>query len=146
MTSPTQRSLKLLRDAGYHAAITEHWNQYARIRQDLFGFCDIVAFKASGPVLLVQTTTQSNQSARVAKIVGNDIARAWMAGENRGIIVHGWRKVGAKGSRKLWECRVVQITAADFTCPTSDIEDWVSEVDAERQRKYIAPPTIPETL
>lgn len=113
-TSPTQRSLKLLRDAGYHAAVTEHWNQFAHIRQDLFGFCDIVAYKPSGSVLFVQTTSGSNLSARIAKIVANEHARAFLQGEGREIVVHGWRKVGARGKRKLWECRVVQVTAEDF--------------------------------
>jgi hypothetical protein len=117
-TSPTQRSLKLLRDAGYFAAITEHWNQFAHIRQDLFGFCDIVAFKGYGPVLFVQTTSGTNVSARVAKIVSNDAARAWVQEPNRLIVVHGWRKVGERGKRKLWDCRVVPVAAIDFILDT----------------------------
>jgi hypothetical protein len=128
-TSPTQRSLKLLRDAGYFAGITEKWNQFAHIRQDLFGFCDIVAFKASGPVLLVQTTSGTNVSARVAKIVSNDIARAWLQSENRVIVVHGWAKRGDRGKRKLWDCRVVEVTTADFESPTSDdIEELMASL------------------
>jgi hypothetical protein len=119
-TSPTQRSLKLLREAGYYAAITEHWNQFAHIRQDLFGFCDIIAFKPDGGVLMVQTTSGGNVAARVAKIVSNDIARAWLQSENRVIVVHGWAKRGDRGKRKLWECRVVEVTTADFESPISD--------------------------
>jgi hypothetical protein len=119
-TSPTQRSLKLLREAGYHVAITEKWNQFAHIRQDLFGFGDLVAFKPSGPVMLVQTTSGGNVAARVAKIVSNDIARAWLQSENRVIVVHGWAKRGDRGKRKLWDCRVVEVTTADFESPISD--------------------------
>jgi hypothetical protein len=39
-TSPTQLSLKKLREEGYTVAVVEHWNSFARIRQDLFGFID----------------------------------------------------------------------------------------------------------
>ena len=32
--TPTQRSLKYLREQGYTVAITERWNPFARIRQE----------------------------------------------------------------------------------------------------------------
>ena len=44
-TSPTQLSLKKLREEGYIVAVVEHWNSFARIRQDLFGFIDLLALK-----------------------------------------------------------------------------------------------------
>ena len=41
---PTQRTLARLRQEGaLEVAIVEHWNPHARIRQDLFGFIDILA-------------------------------------------------------------------------------------------------------
>ena len=52
MSSPTARSLELLRELGYTAKVVEHWNQYAKIRQDLFGV-DILALKPGEPVLVV---------------------------------------------------------------------------------------------
>ena len=42
-SSPTQRSLKLLRDEGYTAQVVERWNPHARVRQDLFGVIDTAA-------------------------------------------------------------------------------------------------------
>ena len=36
-TSPTQRTLKYLRDKGYTAQVVEHWNAFAKRRIDLFG-------------------------------------------------------------------------------------------------------------
>ena len=63
MSSPTARSLALLRELGYTAKVVEHWNQYAKIRQDLFGL-DILALKPGEPVLVVQATTGSNHVAR----------------------------------------------------------------------------------
>ena len=66
-TSPTTLSLKALRDAGYVAAVVEHFNPHKRIRQDLFGFIDIIAIRP-GETLAVQTTSRSNMAARVRKI------------------------------------------------------------------------------
>jgi hypothetical protein len=115
VASPTQLSLKLFRESGYHAAVTEHWNSFIHIRQDLFGFCDIEAFKPSGSVILCQTTTRTNQRARVAKILSNPIARAWLQSDNREIVVHGWAKVGAKGKRKTWQVTVTCLSLDMFT-------------------------------
>lgn len=89
--SPTQRSLKHLRDEGITVAVTEHWNAFARKRQDLFGFADLIAF-GTDRVALIQVTSYSNMSARVKKILASDIARSWLAGRCRTIIVHGWKK------------------------------------------------------
>jgi hypothetical protein len=88
--TPTQLSLRHLRDDGWTAEVVEHWNPHARIRQDLFGFVDILALR--GPdTLAVQTTTVSNVPARVRKIAGSPLVGAvreagWL------IHVHGWRK------------------------------------------------------
>lgn len=112
--SPTQRSLKYLRDQGWvHVQVVERWNPYARIRQDLFGFIDILAMGPLG-TLAVQTTSGSNVSARVQKITALPAAKAWVQVSNRWIEVHGWRKVGERGKRKTWEVRVVDVKHEDF--------------------------------
>lgn len=109
MSSPTQRSLKKLRDAGYLAEVTEKYNSFIKQRKDLFGFIDVLAVKGN-EVLAVQTTSGSNVSARIEKIRSLQSHELWLASPNRRIVVHGWRKVGAKGKRKLWECREVEVT------------------------------------
>ena len=43
--SPTQLSLAKLREEGWFCWITEHYNYYARKKQDLWGFVDIIALK-----------------------------------------------------------------------------------------------------
>lgn len=105
--TPTQRSLKMLRDDGYFVAVVEKWNPHVRIRQDLFGFADLIAFK-DNDVLLVQTTSGSNVAARISKINENPIALLWKT-ENRKIVVHGWRKTGERGKRKTWQARIEQL-------------------------------------
>lgn len=99
--SPTQRSLRLLRDSGYTVAVVERWNPHARIRQDLFGFIDLLALR-DGETLAVQATSGSNGAARVAKIAeAEHVAAVRKAGWR--IEVHAWRKL-ASGR---WDCRIV---------------------------------------
>jgi hypothetical protein len=92
--SPTQRSLKHLREQGYLCAIVEHWDHFARKRRDLFGMFDLLCVR-EGETLAVQTTSGSNVSARVKKLTESElIGTVRKAGW--GIHVHGWRK-GANG-------------------------------------------------
>ena len=114
--SPTQRTLKYLRGKGYTVEITEHWNFYGRVRKDLYGFVDAMALRDGlTGALGVQTTTQSNMSARVKKILTEcqENAVLWLRTGNR-IVVHGWAKKGKKGKRKLWELKKRLITLEDF--------------------------------
>ena len=99
--SPTQRSLKAMRDLGYTAEVTEKWNQWAKIRQDLFGFVDILAV-GNGATIGVQTTSYSNMSARVKKIKALDVYTTLLASGWK-IVVHGWKK--NKSNR--WEVKEV---------------------------------------
>lgn len=105
MSSPTQRTLKKLRDEGYTAAVVERRNPGAFITHDLFGFIDILAIRGD-ETLAVQTTTGPNVAARVKKITGHEnLAAVRAAGWT--IHVHGWRKKKANGR---WECRVVDLS------------------------------------
>ncbi|HOY70209.1 MAG TPA: hypothetical protein PL131_11315 [Methylotenera sp.] len=102
-TSPAQRSLKHLRDLGYTVAVTEKWNPHARVRQDLFGFIDLLAIK-DGETLAIQTTSSSSFSERKKKIEGHVnlplvLAAGWQ------VSVHGWRK-NAKGKWVLRESEI----------------------------------------
>ena len=108
-TSPTQRSLKLLRGEGYVCQIVEHFNMFAHVRVDLFGFIDIVAMKVGEQGLLgVQTTSSSNSAARVTKIKGIPEHKLWLSTGNR-IEVHGWSKKGKAGKRKLWQVSTTSV-------------------------------------
>lgn len=105
MSSCTQRSLKLLRGNGYLTAVVERWNPHARKRQDLFGFADIVAIRADVPgILAVQTTSASNQAARITKIRSVPAAATWLAAANK-IEVHGWQKRAGR-----WAVTVTEVT------------------------------------
>jgi carbonic anhydrase len=88
--SPTERTLAYLRKLGYSAVVTERWNPFAKIRQDLFGIVDVLAVRR-GETLAVQCTSATNVAARVNKIAAHESTpRLREAGWR--LEVHGWRK------------------------------------------------------
>jgi len=101
-TSPTQRSLKLLRDEGYTVQVVEKWQAFAKKRVDLFGCIDIIAIKdgVTG-VLGVQTTSGSNLAAREKKARAIPALTTFLDAGNS-FELHGWSKKGKAGKRKLW--------------------------------------------
>lgn len=105
-TSPTQRTLKLCRKAGWTCQVVERWNQFARVRQDLFGFIDLVAMDGTS-IIGIQSTSGDNVSARLTKIKANEFSRQWIESGGR-LFVHGWRKLASSGR---WECREIEVTA-----------------------------------
>lgn len=122
-TSPTMRSLKYWKEHASYVAKTEHWNAFAKVRQDLFGFADLVVLRPPRQgVLAVQTTSTKNMSAREKKIQNTPAAQAWLDAGNQ-IIVEGWSKKGPRGKRKVWtrtEKEVKEIERPN----TSDIAGW----------------------
>jgi carbonic anhydrase len=102
--TPTQLSLRWLRGNGYVAEVVERWNPHARVRNDLFGFIDIVALR-DDITLGVQTTSNGNVSARVKKIADSPmLPHVREAGWH--LEVHGW----AKDKSNRWQIRVVDIS------------------------------------
>lgn len=105
--SPTERTLKALRDDGWTAAVVEKWNPHARVRNDLFGFIDVLALRG-GEVLAVQATSRDNVSARINKIASEELDALVREVRDAGwrIEVWGWGKM-ASGR---WECRRVNVS------------------------------------
>lgn len=100
--TPTQRSLNKLREEGYLCQIVEHWNPFARIRQDLFGFVDIVAVKAN-ETIAIQTTARDSIQSRVKKIEEHkNYPLLKQAGWR--IVCHGWGKL-----KTGWDCREIEL-------------------------------------
>lgn len=101
-TSPTQRSLKHMRDAGYLCAIVEKWNMHAKIRQDLYGFIDVLAIKGDD-IVGVQACIGGDVSTRIKKIIDHENYPQVIAAMR--IQVHGWRKNAAG----RWTLREVEL-------------------------------------
>lgn len=98
-TSPTQLTLKLLREEGWTVEVVERWVPGANIRKDLFGFIDLVALKGD-MTLGVQATSYSNMGARIKKIESaellSQVRRAcWH------LWVIGWRKQNNRWTHKI---------------------------------------------
>ena len=104
--SPTQRTLKRLKDSGDYplVQVVEHWNSFARIRQDLFGIIDILAIDHKGVVTALQVTSYSNVGARVKKITESP-ATPFIRNADWVILVEGWHK---KNNR--WISRIVDLS------------------------------------
>ena len=111
-TSPTQRTLAMLRRTCSHVAIVEKWIPQTCQRKDVWGFGDILALDGQPGSLLVQCTSGSNVSARVHKIAEEcaEAAGAWLLAGNR-IQVIGFRKRKPRGQKVArWEPRIVHVT------------------------------------
>ncbi len=115
MTSPTQLSLKRLRESGWDAFVVEYWDHRAKQRRDFLGFADIFATKPGGKPLLVQTTTSSNMAARRKKILASATALGCLLSGCR-IQVHGWAKnlVKRGGKQRKWVCNEREMVPGDW--------------------------------
>jgi len=108
MTSPTQRTLKLMRERGWLAEITERWipnggPNRSGIRKDLWSFCDVLCLHPeSGEILAVQTTSASNMSARIKKITECELTPI-VRKCGIGIHVHGW--LAPSKNKRRWTVR-----------------------------------------
>ena len=99
--TPTQRTLKLLREAGWLPWVVERYAGGVRI--DLFNCVDLVALKGSG-TLAVQCTS-TGVAERVAKIQGSPYLQA-MLDAGWQVLVVGWRK----NSKGRYTVRILSIT------------------------------------
>jgi hypothetical protein len=107
--SPAARSLAWLRREGFVAAVTERWNAFAGIRQDIWGFGDLLAAHAKERIIiLVQVTTRSNLASRLAKARARPELAVWIRAGGF-VELHSWRKRGRR-----WQVKRVAIRAEDL--------------------------------
>jgi|TARA_R110000787_G_scaffold208328_1_gene318263 hypothetical protein len=104
--SPTQRTLKRLRDSGDYPLVTivERWNAWAKIRQDLFGIIDILAIDSKGNTVGIQVTTKGNMGARVKKIADHE-STPHLRDANWIILVEGWEKESNR-----WKSNIIDLS------------------------------------
>jgi len=100
--TPTQLSLKYMRENGFYSEVVERYNSFTKRKNDFAGFIDILCL-GTNAVIGVQTTSWGNTSARVKKILEHenlDIVRD----SGIKIEVHGWQK---KNNR--WQIKIIPI-------------------------------------
>ena len=96
--SPTQRTLAALRKMGLIVGNVERWIPRAMVRQDLFGWIDLVALDPEQKKICAVQSTGQDWTGHVRKICEEkkDMARLWL--ECGGIAeLWAWRKVKRKG-------------------------------------------------
>jgi hypothetical protein len=109
VTSPTARTLKLLRQQGHVAEVVEKWIPRLNIRRDLFHCLDLIAVHPALPgVLGVQTTSKANLAARVEKVRQQPEIAVWLRAGNR-VECWGWFRRGER-----WDVERVEIRAEDL--------------------------------
>lgn len=118
--SPTQRTLRALKDRGLVCAIVEKWNQHAGpfgIRQDLFGIIDVLALDPQAGVIGVQSCGNTF-SAHLRKMQEekNQECVDWLSTPGTSLELWAWRKVKLKrgGKAVRWMPRVKVLTLEDF--------------------------------
>jgi len=108
-TTPTQRTIRELRQQGIKCAIVEKWNAYIKIRQDLFGIIDIIALDPEKGVIGVQSTGQ-DFSGHVLKLRDEKAQDTfdWLSIPGTSLELWGWRKVKKVrgGKQMIWKPRV----------------------------------------
>lgn len=119
-----QRSKKWLEKRGWHCWITEHFNPWARIRQDAFGLFDLMSIRhdSNGVFGINACEDDGEVKAHVDRYLNgyvdirkgrtygpNNHLPVWLAAGNRFSIM-GWGKRGAQGKRKTWTLRMVEFS------------------------------------
>ncbi len=118
---PLQRSKAWLEEKGWHVWIVEVWNSWAHIRQDLYGFGDLVAIRHDQKGVWAINATDERVKEHIDKYLNgwehptkghqppNSHLPVWLSGGNR-FSIAGWgkRSSGGHGSRKVWTLRMVE--------------------------------------
>mgnify|MGYP006863446199 CR=1 FL=1 len=108
-TSPMQRSLKVIKDAGLPYWKVEYWQPWARRRIDLFNIIDLIVLDSG--IIGVQITGADIASHRI-KILETEknYTIAWL--KSGGLLeVHSWRNLVVKRGMKAkkWNCKIADV-------------------------------------
>jgi hypothetical protein len=120
-TSPTQRTIRELRNNGRKCAIVEKWNPHVGpcgIRQDLFGIIDVIALDPEQGVVGIQCCAGSGFSAHLKKITEDRAQDTldWLQTPGAHLELWAWRKVKKSrgGKAMVWRPRIQIITEGDL--------------------------------
>lgn len=120
VVTPTQRTIRELKNLGRRCAVVEKWNAYAGprgIRQDLFGIIDVLALDPARGFVGVQCCG-SDFAAHWRKMTEEHAQECldWLSTPGGCLELWAWRKVKAKrgGLQMVWRPRVREITIEDL--------------------------------
>jgi len=122
--SPTQRTLKALKQMGYKCAVVERWLQHVwrapgqgrGVRQDMFGIIDIIALTPTGVLGIQSTGRDFAGHHRMLTCEKQEACINWLITPGTALELWGWRKVKAKrgGKAMVWRERVRKYKLGDF--------------------------------
>src|SRR3990167_7446831 len=108
--SPTQRTLKALREQGAIADITERYIAAIHIRKDLFGFIDLVALVPGKGIVGVQCTSDTHRADHKDKILANEHAPEWLKyGGEKKLWTWGKKKIKTGGKKESRAAHIEKI-------------------------------------
>ncbi|MCF8051577.1 MAG: hypothetical protein K9L59_10095 [Desulfobacterales bacterium] len=117
--SPTQRTIRELRNQGRVCAIVEKFNPHVGphgIRQDLFGIIDVLALDPERGVVGIQCTGQ-DFAGHLRKLTEerSQETHDWLSTPGTALELWGWRKIKLRrgGKAMRWAPRVREITTED---------------------------------
>ena len=120
--SPTQRTLRSMRELGRFVDTVERWIPNPRhpgggFRKDFLGFVDLIALDPGFGIIAIQSCGQ-DFAAHLRKILDSECSEAvveWLKCGGK-LEVWGWRRIKLKrgGKAMRWRPRVQEITLEDF--------------------------------
>lgn len=121
-TTPTQRTMRQLRDQGSICAVVEKWNQHVGpcgIRQDLFGIVDILVLEpGDGGGFLGIQACGTDFAAHKRKLIEERTQECidWLTTKGGKLQIWSWRKVKLErgGKAVRWQPRIYELTLNDF--------------------------------
>ena len=116
-TSPTQRTLKMLKDAGYKGAIVERWLPNPAYpgggkRLDYMNIIDIISIKGASTLGVQSCGAAFSEHHRKLTEELPEKCTDWLEGGTRRLFLVGWRKVkgrlksGAYSKAMRWKPRI----------------------------------------
>lgn len=129
--SAASRTLKVLKKDGWICALAEKWNPFVGIRQDLFGFMDILALKPGHRIRAINATTASEIGRHIEKYRENAALRYWLKSIGQPHFeLWAWRRLKSteEGKRVEWRPRVFAFEATPAFSATerngTDPQGW----------------------
>ncbi len=89
--------------------IVERFNPHVHIRQDAFGFIDVLCWRGDETLAIQACSGKGDAREHLRKLQTIPRVLHWLSSPTRRLEIWAWRKVGAKGKRKLWDCRVENV-------------------------------------
>lgn len=123
-----------LRKDHWLVGITEHYNFYGKVRQDLFGFADLLCIKPPD-TLAVQITDSGGNAQHIRDVIASVPAKVFLLAGNK-IEIWAWRELikknldGSKSKRCKWKEKITKIVY-------EDIEKYEQGLSDDRRKQRI---------